>query len=145
MAWEQIAQGTGLNIGSLGQYEDEMPEGSRGMLELNTVLPVPDDILGWLEDRLIDAGIPDLRVTADGSNVRILFRKGFPWLGVIATIVIGLILLAVLITGWKLYKEIGPAVPAGIGIALGIGALVLLAYVGTREVLEEKAKKVIYG
>ena len=144
--YKQIASGGILDATQLGNYESQFEEGDRGLLELDLRLPVSQDIAQSLEDALRDAGVTNARVTTASPMLRIYFTKAFPWLAVIAATILGIIVIAILVTGWRLYKDVIPLNGGwGIGIIIGIAILVVLAYVGTREVVEEKAKKVIYG
>lgn len=147
--YEPIASGGAFDLANLGSYESYLDEGDKGMLELDLTMPVPQGVADTLETQLRQAGVEGVRVTTASPRLRIYFTKGFPWLAVIAGVVLGLVVLAIMIVGWSLYKEVISAIPGGGAVSLGIIAavtiLVILAYVGTREVIEEKAKKVIYG
>ncbi len=130
--WEEVADGSFWELAGLRQYEPYFEEGSRGLLELDLRLPVSEGVAQELEDKLRDAGMLDVKVRTASPMLRIFFRKGFPWLAVISAIIIGLIVLAILIVGWRLFKEVPGAVPL-FAIA-GLGILALLIILGTRKV-----------
>lgn len=111
--YKLIAQGGILDANDLAQYEDYFDEGDKGLLELDLRLPVSQSIAQGLENKLREAGVQDVRVTTASPMLRIYFRKGFPWLAVIAAAVLGLIALAILIVGWRLYKDVSPDIPGG--------------------------------
>ena len=125
MAFELVAEGNFLQLANLSQYEPYFEEGSRGLLELDLRLPVSQGVAQELEDRLREAGVADVKVRTASPMLKIYFKKGFPWLAIIAAIILGLIVLAIMITGWRLSKEVPEAIPflaiAGIGVLALIG------------------------
>jgi len=130
--WEEVAEGSFWQLADLRQYEPYFEEGDRGLLELDLRLPVSEGMAQDLEDKLREAGVADVNVRTASPMLRIFFKKGFPWLAVIAAIVIGLIILAILIVGWRLFREVPGAVPV-FAIA-GLGILALLVIWGMRKV-----------
>jgi len=128
MPWEEVAEGPVWTLGSLSQYENELEEGSRNLLELDLRLPVSKDVARQLEDTLKDAGVEGVRVTTASPMLKIYWRKGFPWLLVIVAAILGLIVLAALIISWRLFTYIGAIAPAAIPLMAiaGIGLLVLI-------------------
>ena len=130
--WQEVAEGNFWQLANLSQYEPYFEEGDRGLLELDLRLPISEGVAQDLEDMLIEAGVPDVKVRTASPMLRIFFRKGFPWLAVIAAIIIGLIVLAILIVSWRLFREVPGAVPL-FAIA-GLGILALLVIWGMRKV-----------
>ena len=126
MAWEFIASGGILEAWQLSQYEGYLPEGDRGMLELDLRLPVSQSVALELETQLKQAGVEEVSVTTASPMLRITFRKGFPWLAVIAATILAMIILAVLIVGWRLFKEIVPEEWQPLAGGLGLALLLLL-------------------
>lgn len=133
MPWEQVAEGSVWSLGDIGEYEDELLEGSRNLLELDLRLPVSQGVVSELESILRDAGVTEMKVTTASPMIKIYWRKGFPWLPVIAAAVLGLIVLAVMIVGWRLLTYIGAEAPGAIpllllaGIALGVIGLMIMS------------------
>ena len=123
--WEEVADGSFWELANLSQYEPYFEEGSRGLLELDLRLPVSADMARELENQLIEAGVAGVKVRTASPLLKIYFTKGFPWLAVIAAIILGLIALAILIVGWRLFRDIGVPVTSLLIIAGGIGVLVL--------------------
>ena len=120
MAYQEVAQGGPLELwGGLQQYNSDFDEGGRGLLEINTLIPVSPNIV---KSALDIAGVPDTKVTADGKTLRIFFKKTAWWLPII---IIALAGLAVIVLLWTLFKEVGPdgtklllvAAIAGIAVA----------------------------
>lgn len=130
--FELVATGGYFELSSLGGYENQMAEDDKGLLELELSVPVSTGVAQNLEDQLRAAGIPGVAVTAASSQLRIYFTKGFPWLAVIAAIILGLVILAILIVGWRLFKDVVPEawqpLVGGLGLVLLLGlGVVLLA------------------
>jgi len=128
--FELVASGSLWDLSSLGSYESQLNEGDKGLLELDLTVPVSAGVAQELEDQLKQAGVAGVRVTTASPLLRIYFTKGFPWLAVIAAIILGLVVLAVLIVGWRLYKDVFPVPPpwpvsAALIIALVVGAVLI--------------------
>jgi len=134
MAFELVADGNFLQLANLSQYEPYFEEGSRGLLELDLRLPVSQGVAQELEDRLKEAGVEDVKVRTASPLLKIYFKKGFPWLAIIAAIILGLIVLAIMITGWRLSKEVPEAVSVPLIAIAGLGALALLVLWGKKKV-----------
>ncbi len=104
MAWQQVAQGGPLEFwGGLEQYNSDFAEGGRGLLQIDTLIPVS---AGLVKSALDFAGVPDTKVTGDDTTLKIYFRKTAFWVPVI---IIALIGLAIIVLLWMLFKEVGPA------------------------------------
>lgn len=131
MKYEFLASGGILETAELSRYESMIGEGDRGLVELDLRLPVPQSVANDLQSKLRQAGVEELSVRTSGSMLQIYFRKGFPWLAVIAAAILGIIVLAVLIVGWRIFREVVPAalqpLVGGIGVLLllGLGAVIL--------------------
>jgi len=131
MAWEEIASGSLMNAAEIERHEARIAEGQRGLLELSLRTPVPDWVVIQLQSRLNQVGVGEAKVSTGSPLLRVSWRKGMSWLAVIIPIIIALLaVLAILIVGWKLFKEIAaviPQVPLSIGLilALVLGIMVL--------------------
>lgn len=107
MAWEQIASGGLLEATNLAGYETSyIAEGQRGMLQLDLRMPVSQNIASQLQSQLLERGVTEAQVSTGSPVLNISWRRGFPWLAVIVAVILALIILAILIVGWKLYREI---------------------------------------
>jgi hypothetical protein len=132
MSYNLIASGGILDVGQFGQLESYIGEGKRGLVEIDLRWSVPQSVVKELENKLRQEGVEEARVTAASPMLRISFRQGFPWLAVIAGVILAMITLAILIVGWRIFREVVPEelqpVVAGIGIflLLGLGAAVLV-------------------
>lgn len=135
--WEQIASGSGVaGLGSVGRYDEELAEGQRGKLSLTLKSPAAPNIVRELQERLDKAGVLDAEVTPTTPGLDIKYRKGFPFLAVIVAAVLGIIVLAVLITSWQFFKEVKEvaepiieALPKGVWIAGAIVVIILIALI----------------
>ena len=125
MAFQFIGSGGLLDATELSSYESQLAEGDRALLELDLRLPVSASVAQTLEDQLKQRGIPEVRVVTASPMLRIYWRKGFPWLFVIATLVL---LLAILIIGWRLFKEVAAVIPP-VPLSIGLIALIVLGIV----------------
>lgn len=131
MSYELLGSGGILDAAQLSRYENSLEEGDRGLVELDLRLPVSQSLAGELENKLKQAGVEGVRVTTASPMLRIYFQKGFPWLAVIAATVLAMMILAVMIVGWRLFKEIVPEewqpLAGGLGLVLllGLGVVIL--------------------
>lgn len=135
MNWQQVANGDFLQITKISEYENSVDEGKHGKIVFNLRTVPSQDIVTQLQDQLNYHGVTDGVASADGNDLSVTYKKGFPWLAVIVGIVIGLIVLAILIVGWTFFKEIETALgPQGtsaliwIGVAVAIVAIIGLLY-----------------
>lgn len=124
MAWQEVASGSAIDLINLGQYEEELPEGSRNLLELYLRLPVTEGVAQTLEDALGAAGVPDVRVTTASPMLKIYFTKGFPWLAVIVGVIIASIVVFALVVMWKLSTAAPAAIPLMAIAAIAVAAVV---------------------
>ncbi len=111
MALTAVAEGSIFDLPALPGYESELAEGSKNMLRLDLRLPVTQGVADTLEDALRGAGVAGVRVTTASPVLKIYFTKGFPWLAVIAGIILASLVLAALIIGWALFTEIKGLIP----------------------------------
>jgi len=125
--YELLASGGILDAQQFSQYESYLGEGDRGLVELDLRLPVSQSVASELENKLKQAGVEDVRVPTASPMLRVYFRKGFPWLAIIAATILGIVILAVMIVGWRLFKEV---VPPGLQPLVGGLGLVLLLTLG---------------
>lgn len=127
MGYELLGSGGLLDAGQIVQYDNYIGEGQRALVELDLRLPVSAGVAQELENKLKQAGVEDVRVTTASPLVRIYFRKGFPWLAVIVAAVAAMAILAVLVVGWRIFREI---VPESLQPIVGSAALLLLMGLG---------------
>lgn len=122
MAWEQVAEGGAFDLINLGQYEGLLEEGSRNWLQLSLRMPVSAGVAADIENTLRDAGVEDVRVTTGSPILNVYFKKGFPWLAIIATLLLAAV---VLLIGWKLFTMI-PAAAIPFLVLAGIAAVTII-------------------
>ncbi len=135
MYWEEIGRGTKNDLATgLREYDPMIPEGSRGYLKLNTSTPIHSGVVRAIESGLKFAGIPDVNVTYNNRALNIFWKKGFPWLFAIVGVILPLlIVLAIILVSWQLYREapeilpkiLGSVTMIGVGLA-AIAAVILL-------------------
>jgi len=106
--WQEVKSGGVTDLGGLRNLEGLFEEGQRGRLDLSLRYPVSQSVAGELQNRLKQTGVEEARVIAAGQQMKIEFRKGFPALAVIAATILALAVLAVLILGWKIFREVVP-------------------------------------
>jgi len=132
MAWEQIASGELLDARDIERYEARINEGQRALLELKLRAPAPEYIVAELQSQLQKAGVWEAQVTTGSPLLRVSWRKGFPFLPVVVGIILGLIVLAILIVGWRLLKEVIAVIPEpfqGLAVSGIILVLVVMAVI----------------
>lgn len=129
--WKQVTRGEdATSLKNLEAYEDTIAEGQGMRLDLNLRTSPPGDLIETLENKLQGAGVP-ATIQVSGNTVRVITRKGFPFLAVIVGAVLGLIILAILIVSWMFYKEVAETLPQPviiIGAVVGIVLLAVIAY-----------------
>ena len=127
--WELVAEGPAASLVYLGNYEDRLQEGSYNLLQLALRLPVSEGVAQSLEDALRNVGVEDVRVETASPVLKIYFRKGFPWLAVIAGIILASLIVAALVISWKLLTYIGEVAPGAIPI-LALAAVAAITVTG---------------
>ena len=136
MAWEQIVSGGLLDARNIERYEAYISEGQRISLELDLRAPAPDWMVAELQSQLQKAGVREAQVTTGSPLLRVSWRKGFPFLPVVVGIILGSIVLAILIVGWRLFREVAEVVPAPVitgGIILILVVVAMLARLRWRQ------------
>mgnify|MGYP001603299951 CR=1 FL=1 len=127
MSWELVAKGGSLDLINLSQYENQIEEGQKQWLRLELRAPVPQELVNELQRRLDDYGVKDALVTTGSPVLNIYFRKGFPWLAIIAVLVLT---LAIMLVSWALFKDLGAPLTSLLILAglatIGIVGLVYL-------------------
>lgn len=127
MGWELVAQGDRHDLPNLGRSENYLPEGSRNLLELDLSDQLGEGDAHALEDALIDAGVPEVTVTANRHILRIYFTKVLSerillWLGTIANEIINSERVFAYISTWELSTAVRPWLAlAGIAAAMVAG------------------------
>ena len=106
--WQEVKSGGFLDLAKLKNYESEFEEGQRGLLDINLRYVVPQSVASELENRLKQSGVEDCQVVVGSPRLKVYFRKGFPWLAIIAATILAMVVLAILIIGWSLFKEVVP-------------------------------------
>jgi len=133
-----VATGDASSLANLGQYENKFNEGDYGRLDLELSSSVAADIIGWLDEKLDTAGVPEHKVTVVGRTIQIHFKKEIAPLVIIAAAIAAVFLLWGLIVAWQLWN-MSPAaavwtilgIPVLI-VAIVIGAIILIVYLGGR-------------
>lgn len=138
--WQEVASGDPIEfVSGLEAYEHLIPEGSWGLLQLNLTLPVTEGVAQTIEDALVAAGVQDVSVKTASPVLKIYFKKGFPWLPVIVGVIVPLlIVLAITVVSWQLFKEVGPTnttllILLAVGAVAFAGSYVLMKKLGSAE------------
>jgi len=133
--WEFIGQGGVANIASLQSYEHAIPEGAMLKVRLDLRTPVSQSIVSEVKRQMIVRGVSDANATASGNTMWITARKGFPWLAVIAAIILAIVALVIIIVSWSIFKKIVPAgLQGSLGILLIVGAVILAIGIGGEKI-----------
>ena len=129
MNYELVTSGGLGDVMRLKDYEFAFEEGQRGLLSLNLRTSVPSSIVKELESQLKQKGVSEARVTTGSPKLNIYFKKGSPALALIAAAILALAVLAVLIIGWNLFKQV---VPTSLQPAFGtLGLLILMLVIAS--------------
>lgn len=134
MSYEMVANGQLVDIPRMKDYEFAFEEGQRGLIQLNLRTSVPSSVAKELENQLKQKGVAEARVTTGSPRLNIYFRKGFPWLAVIAATILALAVLAVLILSWSIFRQVVPeSLQSSISIAGILVILLVIAAMGLKE------------
>jgi len=123
MAYQQIASGNVLELPNLGQYEPQIDEGGRCLLELDLLVSAPDWAVSQLKEQMELHEIPEARVESGSPKLRIFWRKGFAWIPIIIVLVLA---LAIMIIGWRLFKDVAAVIPAAPLTGIIVAVLVVI-------------------
>jgi len=130
MTWELVTSGELTSLANLSDYEEYIEEHQMACLSLNLRVAPTADIVSTLQSKLEEAGVLEANVRAVGNRLDIKFRKGFPWLAVVVAAVLGLIVLAILIVTWQLFKEIPEGAQGAVAIIVVVAILAAIVIVG---------------
>jgi len=134
--WELISSGGITDLTTAEAFEDlYVGEGQRARLELDLRSPVSQDIVNRLQNELRQRGVAEASVRTGSPRLIIEYRKGFPWLAIILAAVLAIAVLAILIIGWRIFREV---VPVGlqplIGTGIIVAGIILVALIAYRQV-----------
>jgi hypothetical protein len=131
--WEFVGQGGVADIANMAVYEDQIPEGAQFQVGLQLRVPVEALVVDTIKSQMLQRGIPDADVTYSGNTMQIYGRKGFPWLAVIAAIILATLVLVIILVSWSIFKKvIPPALQSWIVPLLLVGAAILLIRPGIK-------------
>jgi predicted exporter len=129
MGYQLLASGSILDAVEVASYDDYLREGERGLLELDLRDAPSQTVVSQLRTTLQSYGVEDVNVSTGSPILRISYRKGLPWL---AIIVAAVLILAILVVGWRFYKEVFPEglpTPVSVGLIVAVlAAIVLVAW-----------------
>ena len=125
--WEFVGQGGVADIANMAVYEDQIPEGAQFQIGLELRVPAVASVADTIKSQMVQRGIPDADVTYSGNTMQIYGRKGFPWLAVIAAIILATLVLVIILVSWSIFKKVvPPALQGWIIPVLLVGAAILL-------------------
>lgn len=131
MNWTQIASGNVVSAIEISSYEDQIEEGKHARLTFSLRSAPTQDIITQVQEELNNAGVTEGVASSSGNDLTVTYKKGFPWLAVIVAIVLGLVVLAILIIGWVLFKEVVDVVgPGGTTTLIWIAVAVAVVMLG---------------
>jgi hypothetical protein len=131
--WQQIGSGGIVDAQELSDLEGYIDEGQKGKIEFNLRWDVSADIANRLQQELNNRGVSEANVTTGDKSLMVTYRKGFPWLAVIVSAILALIVLAILIIGWRLFKDVAAVAGPGTATALLWVVIGLAVIFGVRE------------
>ena len=133
--WEFIGQGGVADIANIAAYEDQIPEGAQFQIGFQLRVPAVASVADTIKGQMIQRGVPDADVTYSGNTMQIYGRKGFPWLAVIAAIILATLVLVIILVSWSIFKRVVPASLQGsVLVILLIAGAILLAGSGIEKV-----------
>ena len=136
--WEFVGQGGVVDIANIAAYEDQIPEGAQFQIGLQLRVPAVASVADTIKSQMIQRGVPDADVTYSGNTMQIYGRKGFPWLAVIAAIILATLVLVIILVSWSIFKKvIPPGLQSWIMPVLLVGAAILLIGPGTKNTKEQ--------
>jgi len=137
MRWVKVINGEQVgSLTELGKYEDVIEEGQRTRLDLRLSSDVLSSTVTDIRESLRARGVP-ATVWASGKLISIVTRKGAPWLLLIMAALAGLILLAILLVAWQLWKEVADVVPAPL-LIMGITVIIIIALIVTSYLVQRR-------
>lgn len=133
--WEFVGQGGVAEITDIAIYEDQIPEGAQFEIALALRVPATQTVANAIKSQMMERGVPDADVTYSGNTMQIYGRKGFPWLAVIAAIILATLILVTILVSWSIFKRVVPAGLQGtVAVALLIAGAILIAGTGISKV-----------
>ena len=137
--WEFVGQGAVADIANIAAYEDQIPEGAQFQIGLELRVPASASVADAIKSQMVQRGIPDADVTYSGNTMQIYGRKGFPWLAVIAAIILATLVLVIILVSWSIFKKVvPPALQSWIIPVLLVGAAILLIGPGIKNTRGQK-------
>jgi cytochrome c-type biogenesis protein CcmH/NrfG len=127
--WTSVASGGVVDANSLAVYEPQIPEKTRSKLVFSLRASCPAAVAAELKEQLTSRGVAEASVVTSGTSLSVTYRKGFPFLAVIAAAVLGIIVLAILIVSWQLFKEVASTIgpfPTGVLIFAAVAVAIIL-------------------
>jgi hypothetical protein len=132
--WQLVGTGGVVDLGDLAAYEGSIPEGDMFQVSLQLRTAADASIGQSIKSQMLQRGIPNADVQTSGNTMRIYGRKGFPWLAVIAAIILAALVLVIILVSWNLFKKVVPVGLQGtIGTVAIIGIVILLIGFGTSQ------------
>jgi uncharacterized protein YaaW (UPF0174 family) len=122
MSYVFVGQGGVTQIANLQQYENSIPEGSAFQVRLSLRTAVTQAVVTEIKSQMISHGVTEGNAAASGNTLTLSARKGFPWLAVIAGIILAIAVLLIIIISWSIFRQVIPEELQGIA---GIGIIVI--------------------
>jgi hypothetical protein len=133
--WELVGQGGSIDIANIAAYEDQIPEGAQFQIGLQLRVPAEASIADTIKSQMTQRGVPDADVTYSGNTMQVYGRKGFPWLAVIAAIILAILVLVIILVNWSIFKRVVPAgLQGSVLVILLIAGAIMLAGSGIEKV-----------
>ena len=111
MSYELVQRGGIGDYNLFQNAEERIDEGQKMKIVFQLRFGLPDWGIGELNNQLSMQGVTEGYAEEDGQNINVYARKGFPFLAVILAIILAIAIIAILIIGWEIYREIESAIP----------------------------------
>lgn len=131
MAWEELGAGNVMDVGSIGQYVDQIADGEYARLRFDLRASPAGWMVEQIQSKLDSAGVPGARVTTGSPVLNIDWivkredKSGISMepLTAVAIIVAAVVVLAIVIIGWSVWRSQPAIVQSGM---IMVGAIVFL-------------------
>ena len=141
--WEQLGSGSVVDAGSIYTYVSQIPNGNTARLTLNLRTSLAGSVVNGIQDALHAAGLTSAQVSTGSPilNVDWLVEGNNISGGIsqdpltdIAIIIGAIAVIAILVTGWAVYRSVPSTLRNGVLTLLLVGGGLLLIAVALNKV-----------
>jgi len=133
MAWQLEGSGNVIDAGAIGGLLQRAPNG-QALLQMDLRTSIAGSVVTGIQNTLANAGVPGVQVYTGSPILNIQWENESGISGIsqmdpltaIAIIVGALVVIAVLIIGWRLYSAIPAPIAHSLVTILAVGGVALL-------------------